>query len=63
MRDASPYAFYFSAHGDRIAQLIILRNHTTLKATDPLPPRAFAAGARNAPISQKTLQFFKSTSG
>jgi hypothetical protein len=26
------------------------------------PPRHFAAGARNAPISQKTLQFFKSTS-
>jgi hypothetical protein len=64
------YAFYFLAHGDRIVQLIILRSHTTFEsgrsavagALGHQLPRHFATGAPNASISQKTLQFYKSTS-
>jgi hypothetical protein len=34
------YALYFSAHGDRIVQLIILRSHTTFESG-----RSIVAGA------------------
>jgi hypothetical protein len=35
--DPLVHAFYFTVHGDRIVQLIILRNrYDVLKATDPL---------------------------
>jgi hypothetical protein len=61
------YAFFFSADGDRIVQLITLRNRYDVRKRlthcfgAPMS-RDFAAGARNVPISQKRCNFTKSTS-